>query len=67
MVEGGSSLLQGFIDRQLWDEIRIERSGKALHRGVPSPTPPQGIYDIRKVNGNNIIGIKRDKSDKSAV
>lgn len=67
MVEGGSSLLQGFIDRQLWDEIRIERSEKALHHGVPSPTPPQGIYDIRKVNGNNIIGIKRDKSDKSAV
>ena len=67
MVEGGSSLLQSFIDQQLWDEIRIERSGKALHCGVPSPTPPQGIYDIRKVNGNNIIGIKRDKSDKSAV
>lgn len=36
-VEGGSQLLQSFIDSNLWDEIYIERSPIKLHSGVKSP------------------------------
>lgn len=37
LVEGGSQLLQSFIDAELWDEIYIERSPLRLGSGVPSP------------------------------
>ena len=36
-VEGGSQLLQSFIDSGLWDEIYIEKSRKQLGSGVKSP------------------------------
>lgn len=38
MVEGGSSLLQSFIDAGLWDEARIETAPLLLHEGVSAPT-----------------------------
>ena len=36
-VEGGSQLLQSFIDSNLWDEILIEKSPMQLSNGVKSP------------------------------
>ena len=37
MVEGGSILLQSFIDSGCWDEAYIECSHDRLHEGVKSP------------------------------
>lgn len=37
LVEGGSRLLQSFINAGLWDEIFIEKSSRLLHAGVKSP------------------------------
>ncbi len=37
LVEGGSQLLQSFINADLWDEVYIERSPLRLGSGVPSP------------------------------
>ena len=37
LVEGGSTLLQSFIDADLWDEIFIEKCPQTLHSGVKSP------------------------------
>lgn len=37
LVEGGSRLLQSFIDDELWDEIFIEKSQIRLSSGVKSP------------------------------
>ena len=37
MVEGGSRILQSFVDSGLYDEIRIERSPAPLHAGTPAP------------------------------
>ena len=42
MVEGGSHLLQSFIDSGLWDEIYVEHAEKTLQKGVKSPSIPQG-------------------------
>ena len=41
MVEGGSILLQSFIDAGLWDEAYIEKSDALLKEGVKAPCFPQ--------------------------
>lgn len=38
IVEGGTQLLQSFIDSNLWDEARIETTPIQLCRGVKAPT-----------------------------
>lgn len=40
MVEGGSQLIQSFIDLNCWDETFIEHSDAYLHDGVKAPTFP---------------------------
>ena len=42
LVEGGTTLLQSFIDSELWDEIFVEHSEKVLYEGVKSPIIPKG-------------------------
>lgn len=37
LVEGGSKLLQSFLDDGLWDEIYVEKSRKILLSGVNAP------------------------------
>lgn len=45
MVEGGSILLQSFIDAGWWDEAYIERSDARLGDGVKAPEL-HGLYDF---------------------
>lgn len=40
-VEGGSSTLQSFIERDLWDEAWEERSEVVLEDGIPTPKMPR--------------------------
>ncbi|MDN0054189.1 bifunctional diaminohydroxyphosphoribosylaminopyrimidine deaminase/5-amino-6-(5-phosphoribosylamino)uracil reductase RibD, partial [Bacteroides caecigallinarum] len=42
LVEGGTTLLQSFIDSGLWDEMFVEHSVKVLGEGVKSPNIPKG-------------------------
>ncbi|MBM6857120.1 bifunctional diaminohydroxyphosphoribosylaminopyrimidine deaminase/5-amino-6-(5-phosphoribosylamino)uracil reductase RibD [Caecibacteroides pullorum] len=45
LVEGGSRLLQSFIDAGLWDEIIVEEAPMILGEGVKAPLlSPQDIY-----------------------
>ena len=37
LVEGGSQLLQSFINDELWDEAYIEKCPSRLHSGVQAP------------------------------
>jgi len=37
IVEGGSTLLQSFLDAGLWDEMRIFVGEKVFHKGIPAP------------------------------
>lgn len=37
LIEGGSELLQSFIDQELWDEAYIEKCPQRLHSGVKAP------------------------------
>ena len=40
MVEGGPTLLQSFLDLNLYDDIRVEISPKILGKGLPAPSIP---------------------------
>ena len=40
LVEGGTILLQSFLDEGLWDEIQVEHAGTVLHSGVKAPVIP---------------------------
>ncbi|MCR5152599.1 MAG: bifunctional diaminohydroxyphosphoribosylaminopyrimidine deaminase/5-amino-6-(5-phosphoribosylamino)uracil reductase RibD [Prevotella sp.] len=46
IVEGGRKTLQSFIDRSLYDEIRIETSPITLTSGTPVPTLPLNLCTI---------------------
>lgn len=43
LVEGGSELLQAFIDAGLWDEAFVEESPLLLKQGVPAPVMPEAF------------------------
>ena len=40
LVEGGAATHRAFIERGLWDEIRVETAPLALHRGTRAATLP---------------------------
>ena len=42
LVEGGSRLLQSFVDGDWWDELYVEYSSVVLGDGVPAPSVPSG-------------------------
>lgn len=46
LVEGGSQLLQSFIDANLWDEAYVEKSDILLYDGVKSPMISKGIAQV---------------------
>jgi diaminohydroxyphosphoribosylaminopyrimidine deaminase / 5-amino-6-(5-phosphoribosylamino)uracil reductase len=48
IVEGGTKLLQSFIDAQLFDEIRVFRSPKQLKKGILAPVIPKNIDIVKK-------------------
>ena len=55
LVEGGSTLLQSFIDSDLWDEAHVETAHFSLGEGVKAPTLAN---DVKKADfscyGNRI-------------
>lgn len=38
LVEGGSTLLQSFLDKACWDEMHLETSDQLIGEGVPAPS-----------------------------
>jgi diaminohydroxyphosphoribosylaminopyrimidine deaminase / 5-amino-6-(5-phosphoribosylamino)uracil reductase len=56
LVEGGLQLLQSFIDKGLWDEIRVIRGKPVLGRGIVSPFF-KGILQERTKLGDDELSI----------
>lgn len=56
LVEGGSRLLQSFLDAGLWDDVRVETNPSLfLNDGVPSPVMSGGVcVEKRNFAGNKI-------------
>lgn len=57
VVEGGATTLQTFIDRGLWDGIRVETAlDRVITDGTKAPQPPTGIRIVGEERyGDNII------------
>ena len=61
IVEGGASVLQSFIDKGLWDEIRVETAPFIVHNGIDAPLLPQNLRIAKTENyDNTIITYKRE-------
>lgn len=56
IVEGGANVLQQFIDRDLWDEIRQETAPFTVDGGVAAPQLPSGVrlHSREEFDGNVI-------------
>ena len=54
IVEGGTSVLNQFIQNDLWDEIRIFESDSLLEDGILAPTISLAISNTEQI-GNNIL------------
>ena len=50
IIEGGTQLLQSFIEAELFDEIRVFRSQKQLKKGILAPVLPKNITIITRQN-----------------
>lgn len=55
MVEGGSVLLQSFIDEGWWDEIYIEHGTCYLKEGVRGPRLPEGYISRYRLRDGHVI------------
>ncbi|MBR5890625.1 MAG: bifunctional diaminohydroxyphosphoribosylaminopyrimidine deaminase/5-amino-6-(5-phosphoribosylamino)uracil reductase RibD [Bacteroidaceae bacterium] len=56
LVEGGASLLQSFIDGDLWDCMRVETNGALrLGAGVAAPVVPKTVKSISFTSFGNEI------------
>ena len=58
LVEGGRQTLQSFIDRRLFDEIRIETGNSVVGGGTPVPTLPDDLISYgRSLRVSHPIGM----------
>ena len=55
LVEGGSMLLQSFIDANLWDEARVFISPKLLKAGIHSPKLGGSLSDTEQIDADQLI------------
>ena len=58
IVEGGAKTLESFIEKNLWDEIRVEvNSSMSVSDGTRAPQIPANaeIYKTKDFNGNGIM------------
>lgn len=57
LVEGGSKLLQSFIDAGLWDAVRVEiNENLVVGSGVPAPVfSPISAWEVSSCGGNKIL------------
>lgn len=56
IVEGGRQTLQSFIDRNLWDEIRVETAPTTVGEGTPAPLLPSHCKKIcEETYGQNTL------------
>ncbi len=63
IVEGGSRLLQSFIDSGLWDEARIFKGNLELKDGVKSPTLSGHITGNQDIDGTRLTIIENTASN----
>jgi diaminohydroxyphosphoribosylaminopyrimidine deaminase/5-amino-6-(5-phosphoribosylamino)uracil reductase len=53
IIEGGTRLLQSFIEKNLWDEARILTGNKHLHKGLSAPKIQGKAIFSTEIEGNS--------------
>ncbi len=63
IVEGGALTLNSFIERHLWDEIRVEISEKTVTDGTRAPLVPADavMHESKSYDGNRILRFRRSQ------
>lgn len=54
LVEGGTTLLNSFVDAGLWDEMRVFSSRTMLHAGVKAPTVRGRLVNRERVGEDEL-------------
>jgi len=67
MVEGGTKLLQSFIDAGLWDEARIETTPSCLDKGTKVPVIAGGTLKSKHICCGNEIKILENPLQKQST
>ena len=55
LVEGGSQLLQSFLDSGLWDEIFVEHAEFSIKQGVKAPILPSNLAPIYETRDHILV------------
>ncbi|GAA4307977.1 bifunctional diaminohydroxyphosphoribosylaminopyrimidine deaminase/5-amino-6-(5-phosphoribosylamino)uracil reductase RibD [Nibribacter koreensis] len=61
LVEGGTALLESFIHKGLWDEIRVFKSSTYLNDGIAGPQHPNLDPTYRERIGEDELSIYRNQ------
>ncbi|RNI27036.1 bifunctional diaminohydroxyphosphoribosylaminopyrimidine deaminase/5-amino-6-(5-phosphoribosylamino)uracil reductase RibD [Rufibacter latericius] len=61
LVEGGTLLLEAFLQANLWDEIRVLKSPKKLGEGVKAPQLPALPFSSRMKVGDDELTVYRNQ------
>lgn len=64
LIEGGTHLLNSFLNSGLWDEIRRERSSLYIKNGVDAPDVKQYIPEKQMKIGTSIIDFFYNRENK---
>lgn len=54
IVEGGTNLIDSFVEKRLWDEARVFKSGTTFGRGLPSPKIQGIVVKITQVDSDEL-------------
>lgn len=54
MVEAGATVLNAFIEQDLWDEARVFRSAKKFERGINAPRINTEVSETVNMNGDEL-------------
>lgn len=65
IVEGGTELLQSFLQAGLWDEIRVFRAGCNMGGGYPAPGLPSARFIRKEVYDGEELDIYRNISEQT--
>ncbi|MDX1943143.1 MAG: bifunctional diaminohydroxyphosphoribosylaminopyrimidine deaminase/5-amino-6-(5-phosphoribosylamino)uracil reductase RibD [Saprospiraceae bacterium] len=55
LVEGGSKILQSFIEQDLWDEAYVFIGNKTIVKGIPAPTLPGPVIARFSLGSDQMI------------
>jgi diaminohydroxyphosphoribosylaminopyrimidine deaminase / 5-amino-6-(5-phosphoribosylamino)uracil reductase len=55
IIEGGSQLLNSFMDAGMWDEARIFKSKQVFTKGVAAPRIAGKLESIRAIEGDKLL------------